>query len=348
MTGVDASFPFLEPLSRPHYTTSDTSTTQTPPNTSQHPPARIKLPEKWTSIPDAPSNPALSLNPPHVVRSVHAPPRRSLAQADILALPFHSSSFDAVMSIAVIHHLTTPARRIQALSELCRISRDGGVALVSAWARESAGRPDDATITTTNTSTHEQASTDHSSSSIPSNSTGETKCRVTVAPEVMVPWRLPSRYRRANAPAPPALPSVTDVTDVTDKSGVTVTHKSSLSTASAPTDGATPSTGSETAGPSHDFDEEMQKKWSLPPPPGMSRTQYRRHLKNQADQRKKAQQEKNAVYLRYYHMFERGELSDLASAVCIMENGVKYGWVNEKEGLMEENHYILLRKVRLK
>lgn len=44
--------------------------------------------------------------------------------------------FDFAISIAVIHHLTTEAHRIDALRQLLTILRPGGTAFVSVWALE--------------------------------------------------------------------------------------------------------------------------------------------------------------------------------------------------------------------
>lgn len=62
--------------------------------------------------------------------------------ADILNLPHPSCFFDFVISIAVIHHLSTPARRVQAIAEILRTltpttdQHHGGKALVYVWALE--------------------------------------------------------------------------------------------------------------------------------------------------------------------------------------------------------------------
>ena len=45
---------------------------------------------------------------------------------DNMALPYKDDSFDAVLSIAVIHHIATTERRVRALRELARILRVGG------------------------------------------------------------------------------------------------------------------------------------------------------------------------------------------------------------------------------
>ncbi|XP_061420048.1 alkylated DNA repair protein alkB homolog 8 [Lethenteron reissneri] len=55
---------------------------------------------------------------------------------DALALPVRTGACDACLSIAVIHHLSTQDRRLEALRELLRILRPGGRALVYVWALE--------------------------------------------------------------------------------------------------------------------------------------------------------------------------------------------------------------------
>ena len=45
---------------------------------------------------------------------------------DNMALPYKDDSFDAVLSIAVIHHIATTERRVRALRELARVLRVGG------------------------------------------------------------------------------------------------------------------------------------------------------------------------------------------------------------------------------
>jgi len=51
-------------------------------------------------------------------------------------LPFESNSFNYAMSIAVIHHLSTETRRLQAIQEINRILKIGGEALIYVWAYE--------------------------------------------------------------------------------------------------------------------------------------------------------------------------------------------------------------------
>ena len=56
--------------------------------------------------------------------------------ADVMAVPYRSATFDAALSIAVLHHVSTPERRVLLVSETLRVLRPGGVALFYAWAAE--------------------------------------------------------------------------------------------------------------------------------------------------------------------------------------------------------------------
>jgi tRNA (uracil-5-)-methyltransferase TRM9 len=51
----------------------------------------------------------------------------------ILDIPFENSKYDAVMSIAVLHHLSTPERRKKGIKELIRILKKGGIGMISVW-----------------------------------------------------------------------------------------------------------------------------------------------------------------------------------------------------------------------
>ena len=57
-------------------------------------------------------------------------------QGNILRIPFADDKFDAVMSIAVIHHLESRSDRIAAIRELVRITKPGGKILIYVWAFE--------------------------------------------------------------------------------------------------------------------------------------------------------------------------------------------------------------------
>ncbi|XP_048244026.1 alkylated DNA repair protein alkB homolog 8-like [Haliotis rufescens] len=55
---------------------------------------------------------------------------------DVLSIPLRSDTFDVCLCIAVIHHLSTLARRQRAVGELLRILRPGGQLLIYVWAME--------------------------------------------------------------------------------------------------------------------------------------------------------------------------------------------------------------------
>lgn len=59
-------------------------------------------------------------------------------QCDCLAVPIRTNSVDGIISIAVIHHLASRERRIQAMSEMARILRPTGRALIYVWAKNQA------------------------------------------------------------------------------------------------------------------------------------------------------------------------------------------------------------------
>ena len=56
--------------------------------------------------------------------------------SNCLTIPLPDNSMDYIMSIAVIHHLSTPERRLQSLIEINRLLNHGGKALIYVWAFE--------------------------------------------------------------------------------------------------------------------------------------------------------------------------------------------------------------------
>jgi tRNA (uracil-5-)-methyltransferase TRM9 len=60
----------------------------------------------------------------------------SVLVADILDLPHAPQAFDFAISIAVVHHLSTSARRIDAVRSILDVLKPGGQALVYVWALE--------------------------------------------------------------------------------------------------------------------------------------------------------------------------------------------------------------------
>ena len=62
--------------------------------------------------------------------------RPAVAVGDCMHIPLQSKSCDAAICIAVMHHLSTSARRIRCLNELSRVVKKGGMINVQAWALE--------------------------------------------------------------------------------------------------------------------------------------------------------------------------------------------------------------------
>lgn len=56
--------------------------------------------------------------------------------ANIKNLPFKDNTFDAVICVAVLHHLSTSENRQLAISELSRVLKPNGKLFISVWARE--------------------------------------------------------------------------------------------------------------------------------------------------------------------------------------------------------------------
>ncbi|RDI70954.1 class I SAM-dependent methyltransferase [Halopelagius longus] len=59
-----------------------------------------------------------------------------LVQGDAAELPFRDGEFDIAVYVATLHHLGTREARVRSLSELARVLRPEGRALVSVWSTE--------------------------------------------------------------------------------------------------------------------------------------------------------------------------------------------------------------------
>ncbi|AFN83706.1 putative methyltransferase [Encephalitozoon romaleae SJ-2008] len=68
-----------------------------------------------------------------LLRDAKAIRNHGLVRGDVLKLPFADSSFDLVLSVGVIHHLSTYERRLKAMEEMKRVLKDGGKGLVYVW-----------------------------------------------------------------------------------------------------------------------------------------------------------------------------------------------------------------------
>ena len=57
----------------------------------------------------------------------------AVIQSDNLKLSFRDNIFDYIISIAVIHHISTNVRRKQAISEMIRILKPNGLIYIQVW-----------------------------------------------------------------------------------------------------------------------------------------------------------------------------------------------------------------------
>jgi ubiquinone/menaquinone biosynthesis C-methylase UbiE len=71
------------------------------------------------------------------IQSKHQTNIQDLIHGSIEKLPFESNTFDALISIAVIHHLQTKQQRFEALKELIRVVKPKGSLLITVWQLES-------------------------------------------------------------------------------------------------------------------------------------------------------------------------------------------------------------------
>ena len=63
-------------------------------------------------------------------------PSSGVALAYSTSLPYRTNTFDLVMSVAVLHHLQTPTKRIDMMNELIRVCSSGGIVFITVWAYE--------------------------------------------------------------------------------------------------------------------------------------------------------------------------------------------------------------------
>lgn len=58
----------------------------------------------------------------------------NVSKGSILSIPLLDNTYDGVICIAVLHHLSTTQRRRDAIAELIRITKSGGKILITTWA----------------------------------------------------------------------------------------------------------------------------------------------------------------------------------------------------------------------
>lgn len=73
---------------------------------------------------------------PSLIKFASAHQPHAAVVADILDLPHQTGAFDFAISIAVVHHLSTPERRIEAVQAILETLKPGGRALIYVWALE--------------------------------------------------------------------------------------------------------------------------------------------------------------------------------------------------------------------
>jgi len=57
----------------------------------------------------------------------------TFVHADALSLPFKGNSFDAVFSIAMLHHIPSKENRVKCITEVYRVLKPGGVCVFTIW-----------------------------------------------------------------------------------------------------------------------------------------------------------------------------------------------------------------------
>lgn len=114
--------------------------------------------------------------------------------ADGVNLPYRSGFGDASISITVLHHLSTEARRKRAIEELVRVVKKGGLVLIAVWAMEQYNRSRVRKWTPVkdlNVSDTELGFQSKGSSSMASKDSDDEKSQQ----EYFIPWCLP--YQKA-------------------------------------------------------------------------------------------------------------------------------------------------------
>jgi ubiquinone/menaquinone biosynthesis C-methylase UbiE len=61
---------------------------------------------------------------------------KNVLHASCLQLPFACNIFDYVISISVIHHLSSIDRQVESINEIVRVLKPGGYGLINVWSLE--------------------------------------------------------------------------------------------------------------------------------------------------------------------------------------------------------------------
>ncbi|KAG8862920.1 tRNA methyltransferase, has a role in tRNA modification [Tulasnella sp. 330] len=139
--------------------------------------------------------------------------RREVVRADALLHCWRDAAFDYAMSIATIHHLSTPLRRRQAVQALLRAVRfDGGRVLIYVWAVEQDPLSKRVIPEANHASSSATSPTHHTHTSKPSTSGSTAKEQDLLVPWVILPTAATSstvkkgsrRSRRKNDDPKPA------------------------------------------------------------------------------------------------------------------------------------------------
>ena len=200
---------------------------------------------------------------------------------DCLHLPYRTGLFDAAICIAVVHHLSTEERRLAALRELSRVLRPGGNLLVYVWAMEQDGRKFD-------------------------------------RQDVLVPWHLQPKYSpganlnatsQAKAKMDPIVPRKRG--NPKRRCGAeegSETAPTPCCATNEPTQASLPFLLGSSCPDSMVERQVQELSPSIPPlSPSQQQPSLPSHLGQDGNLRELGYQ----TFLRYYHVFQRGELSDL-------------------------------------
>lgn len=123
---------------------------------------------------------------------LHPAPAADVFVCDALQLCYRACSCDAVLSIAVLHHISSRQRRLALLQQLAGVLRPGGRGLVTVWAMQQ----DDPAKTIQRwhkiqPTEHTQEAQEQQQQQPQQQSQQEEEGGVVEGPDYFVPWHLP-------------------------------------------------------------------------------------------------------------------------------------------------------------